>query len=161
MDAILRIEGIMPFDGDHPLDIGKLSNRDLHTIKKLSGVRANELEEAFEAGDTDLILALAVIALEQNGHRMEKPAVDALWNAPIGKISLAVPDEEEEEIPPASPPPSGSESSFDGGRNETEKSTSSGSSLSNGGDPLPNHPSPTGSPPSDTSARSASVTSPR
>lgn len=108
----VTIEGVPGFDGEYPFDISYFTNGELHTIKKISGVRAGEIEEAFEAGDNDLFVALATIAAERNGKKIP---VGLLWDADAGKIKIE--DEEAEagdvEVPPDSPPPSGSSSGGD------------------------------------------------
>lgn len=132
-----HIEGLAPFDGDYPVDLSYFTNRELHTIKNLAGVRAGELEDAFKAGDNDLIVAFCVIALERNGKQMPREAVDVIWNAEVGKVSLVA--EEDEESPPVEAPPS--EQSGSG----AERSGSSGSGSSNGGDHQANDRSRIGS----------------
>lgn len=81
------VTGIPKFDGDYPIDIGAFTMRELQIIKRMSGVRAAELEEAFTAGDTDLILAIAVIAVRRNGKAWEQ--FEALaWESELGAISF-------------------------------------------------------------------------
>ena len=148
MATFFQIDDLPPFTGKHPLDISYFTNRELHTIKRLAGIRAGELEEAFEAGDTDLILAFAVIALERNGIQVGKQAEEELWNAPLGKMQLVIEEDEPAEDdagPPAIPNSSGE--TLSGG---DENKPSSGV-VSNGDGASPeNDPSPTGSPGLDT-----------
>lgn len=42
--------------------------REIGTIKRVSGLRAGELEDALAAGDVDVIVALAVIAATRAGE---------------------------------------------------------------------------------------------
>lgn len=146
--AHFHIEGVPPYDGDWPLETGAFTNAELHTIKKVSGVRSQEIEEALDAGDNDLVVALAQIALERAGHRVD---LDLLWGAEVGKITLVAGDEEEEEKhdPPSQPPsgPGGSESG-------DARSGSSGDDSSSAGDRPASDQSLTGSPPSATGATS-------
>ena len=148
MDRI-KITGIPPYDGEYPLDLDRFNHRELHTFKRLAGIRANELEDAFKAGDSDIIVCLAIIAL----HRANVADVDEdlIWDAEVGKIDFIG---EDEASPPAETPPASSGSG-------DEKKRSSGESLSNGGGHLLSVPSPTGSPASQIGLASAPETSPR
>lgn len=98
-------------DGDYDLDLGYLTNRDFHTIKRVAGVRVGELDDALAAGDLDVVLALAVIALKRHGKTFRD---DDLWDAEAGTISF-VP--EPEEAPTGSPPdePKSSADNLNGG----------------------------------------------
>lgn len=148
MDHI-KIEGIHVYNGVHPLDVTYFTNRELHIIKKVAGVRANELNDAFQAGDTDLIVALAVIALRRGGHQVEE---DLIWDAPLGSVTFV--SEEETEQDPPEHPPSGSV----GGENENAKKLSSGGSSPQDGDHPANPPRPTGTLGSATGAPSVPAT---
>ena len=89
------IEGIDAYDGEYEFDASTLTNRELHTIKRLTGVRAGELEDAMRAADTDLLIAFAAIAINRAG----KPVIeDVLWDAPIGLIRYV--GEESDARPP-------------------------------------------------------------
>lgn len=118
MDKFI-VTGIPAFNGDYPIDIGTFTMRELQIIKRMSGVRAGELEEAFNAGDTDLILAIAVIAVRRSGKAWEQFEAIA-WESELGAIEFhsdeevaadAVPltpalSASSDEPPPASGPPS-------------------------------------------------------
>lgn len=65
------------------------SNREMHVIKQVAGVRAAEFEAAVEAGDTDLLVALAHIAVRRTGQA--RPTLDDLWEMPAGDITAVVP----------------------------------------------------------------------
>lgn len=114
MQDRLVITGIPPFDGEHDFDLvdmlGSLTNRELHRIKVISGVRAGELFESLKAGDSDLVVAFACILLGRKGKRVDE---DALWDAPAGSgITLEIGDrDQEDEGPPVvaatTPPTSG------------------------------------------------------
>src|SRR5262245_29847989 len=93
--AHFKIEGLHPYDGEYPFNVDTLTNRELHTIKQLAGVRANEIEEAAEAGDNDLIVAFAIIALQRAGLKVDP---DAIWEADVGKITFQ--SEEADPLPP-------------------------------------------------------------
>lgn len=153
----IRISDVHPqIDGEYPIDLGNLTNRDFHDIKRIASVRSQELTEAFAKGDTDLFVAFAVIALRHAG----KPSVDdALWDAEMGKIVFVAGDEEAvEQLPPASAPPSEMQNEHGGGNEQNEKKPSSGQD-SNGATDIPGSgQSSTGTPPSDTGAMSPSLT---
>lgn len=141
-----HIEGVPPYDGDYEIDLGgEFTNKELHTIKKVSGVRVLELQDAGDSGDNDLVVAFAVIALERAGYKVD---VDVLWNAPVGKITFI---EEAEESPPAETP----EQSGSGNENPP----SSGESSKADGDRQASVLSLTGSQHSETSASSGLKTS--
>lgn len=99
MDKIV-ISGVPPWDGEYEFD-GNLKNRELHRIKKITGIRAGELVEALAAGDTDVLVALAVIVLERDGKSVD---ADDFWNAEVGSITYV--GEEETDGPPAESSPS-------------------------------------------------------
>lgn len=101
LDRIEIDKAVSPYGGTYEFDANYLTNRDFSTIKKISGLRAAELDEALRAADTDLVLAFAVIALNRHGKR---PDMEVLWEAEAGAIKLVlVPDEEEEEETPTTP----------------------------------------------------------
>lgn len=110
---IVRIKGVPPWDGDYPLEL-KFNHRELHLIKKIAGVRGAELEEAFLAGDTDMVVALTLIALKRDGKTVPE---DDIWEASTGAIVLDVEAEAVEEadaVPPAEVTPGKDSSSVSG-----------------------------------------------
>jgi hypothetical protein len=119
------ITGVPGFDGEYPVDIGSFTMRELQIIKRMSGVRAGELEEAFGAGDSDLILAVAVIAVRRNG-RLWETFEKLAWEADVASITFV--GEDEEVAPAADPltPPAPSGSS--GGQQQLSSETSAGTS---------------------------------
>jgi hypothetical protein len=102
MDRIV-INGVAGYNGEHPFDASYFTNKELHTIKRIAGVRAGEIQAAFAAGDNDLIVAFAVIALERNGKTVYE---EALWNATVGCIEFVADTaaKEEDADPPANGP---------------------------------------------------------
>lgn len=143
----ISIEGIPPYSGDYPIDFD-FSNRELHTIKQISGVRAGEIVEAGLKGDNDLVIALTMIALRRTGQVVNE---DLIWDAKAGKITF-VADEAD-----AVPPP---QQSSDDSEKPSEPTGSSGTSGRNGGDSHPeSDPSSIGIPDSATGATSESMTS--
>jgi len=135
--AHFHIKGLHPqYDGDHPIQLDDLTNRELHTIKKISGVRAAELQDSFVAGDNDLIVAFAIIALQRAGLVVSE---DVIWDAPVGAIEF-VADVEEEDSPLVQP-------SAPEKPDETNvRPLHSGRSSNGDGESPVNDPSPTGTP---------------
>ena len=95
--AHFKIEGIPGLDGDYPFEF-RFTNRDFRTIKRLAGVRSNEVMEAFRAGDNDLVVAFCVIALERSGKPFHE---DQIWDADVGAVDFVLDDEEAKTSPPA------------------------------------------------------------
>ena len=93
----LIIEGVPPYDGTHEFeDFTSFTNRELHRIKKQTGIRVGEFAEALEAGDNDLLVALATVILERTGIKVDD---DILWDADAGAITMDFSVEAEEENP--------------------------------------------------------------
>lgn len=82
----LTLTGIPPYDGEYPLDLSRLTNRDIHTIKRISGYAPLEYHQVQERGDVTFFVALAVIALKRGGHAHVNE--DALWDAEAGAINV-------------------------------------------------------------------------
>lgn len=126
MDSI-TIEGIPAYNGEYPLDMTYFTNRELNLIKTVSGLRAGELTEAFGAGDNDLMVAVAAIAIWR--EKGEKPNLDALWDAEVGKFTfnIAEPElaEDDESLPPEIAP---DESETNDDSSPDDGATSNGSS---------------------------------
>lgn len=150
--AHFHIEGLAPYDGDWPADLTRFTNREFHTIKEMSGVRAGELDEAFKKGDNDVLVAFTVIMLERAGKQVNR---DVIWDAPAGTVTLVPDAEDVEESPPAQPPPE------PGGKADgAEKNGSSGVPSRIAGEDLQaSLQSSTGSPDSDTTSPSVPATS--
>lgn len=117
---VVSIKGLPPYDGEYPFDIVKLvltpgdpefmTYREWHTVKTMSGVRAGEVMDALDAGDTSLNLALVAVILRRAGRAIDE---NDLWDAP-GSTEIRVrvnwaarqPETEEGDAdPPASEPP--------------------------------------------------------
>ena len=99
------INGVHGLDGEYELDL-VFTHRDFRTIKQVASVRANEVMEALNAGDLDIVVAIAEIALQRAGV---EHSVDQLWDAEAGSLTLAL--DEEADVSP--PPPSDDESRSD------------------------------------------------
>jgi hypothetical protein len=101
----LTLEGLLHLDGTYDLDLigSPLTNRELHWIKEIAGVRLGEFEAAADAGDNDLLVAFSVIALSRAGkvqRNQVAQVTDYLWDADGGKIMA----EEVLEVGDAGPP---------------------------------------------------------
>lgn len=130
------IEDLPGLAGEYELDVTALTNRDLHEIKQVAGVRPKEIADAIANWDNDVVVAFALCALRRAGRDV---SVDVLWDAPVGSITLDFTDEEEDASPPGQTPP-------DGGESSSASSASSGLSTSDVSAPVESGPSPTGLP---------------
>jgi hypothetical protein len=139
------IEGLPPFDGDFPPMSG-LTNRGLHPTFQVS-VRSPEFG-GFLAGDNDLLVSFAVIALQRAGFKVDP---DAIWEAEVGRIQFVLDEQETEKLPP----PNALDVSADG----SGQNGASGESSSAAGDQSEDSPSPTGHPLSDSGSVSDPLTS--
>jgi len=111
------INDIPDLAGEYDLDLN-FTHRDFRTIKQVAGVRANEVMDAIEAGDLDIVVALTEIALVRAG----KPhSVEQLWDATAGSLVLDFGDLEEAED---GPPPSADEPRSDVGSESSGASSS-------------------------------------
>ncbi len=122
----VTIKQLYNLDGEYPLDL-VFTHRDFRDIKRIAGVRANEVMDAINAGDMDVVVALAAIALRRSGKPFD---VEQLWDAEAGNILLDLTDEEVADN--ASPPPE-----------QTPQSSSGDVPVSNG------NSSPSGTPTSE------------
>lgn len=125
----VKIDGCGYLDGEYPLDLN-FTHRDFREIKQISGMRANEVQGALEAGDLDVVVAIAAISMRKANKRYE---LDDLWDTSAGAISLEM-DEEVEEVPLTTPPPS---SKNEGGESSDSPKTPSGPSSSTSTEPSP------------------------
>lgn len=120
-------------DGTYPLDLtDQFTYGETRTIKQISGARVLELNEAMTAGDSDVILALAKIALDRAGKDVP---VDILLRAKIDSITLEPTAEEQaaEEEADALPP----SNALSNDSETNSESATSGSSTTNGSEGLP------------------------
>lgn len=126
--ATVTFAGIPPWDGDYHLDVSSFTNRELHVIKEMVGIRAGELQEAFAANDNDVLVAMAKIAVLRAGKTIDD---DTLWDAPVGSVVFDFSEDEPADPPPAAPA-------------NGESAAPSGTTSTDGGGEPPNLPSPTG-----------------
>lgn len=92
----ITIEGVgRGVDGEYEFDHTTFKQREYHLIKTVAGVRALEMEDAINAGDLDLVVAFAKIALERAG-KVNVP-IEMLWEAEVGQLSWDPGEPEEDE----------------------------------------------------------------
>lgn len=68
--------------------------REMGRIKTITGLRAGEIEQALIAGDSEVIIAIAVIAAERSGDKVD---IDKIGDLEFGAITV----EEEPDPTPA------------------------------------------------------------
>lgn len=131
-----------PLDGEYEFDLAGmftighpdcLTNREGHTIKQMTGLRAGEFQDALSVGDSDTFVALATVVLNRAGKRFDP---DLLWDSPIGAGIQILPEqieEDDDDIPPASGQPVSAPTALP----ETSGGSSStpSSDATNGSDP--------------------------
>lgn len=98
----VTIEGIPPWDGDYEFPDLSFTNRELHEIKKLSGVRAGELFDALVAGDAAVDVAVTCVILARSDKHVDP---DDLWDAEGGAITFDFRTAGGDADPPTTPPP--------------------------------------------------------
>ncbi len=130
--ATITVQSDDIYNGEYDLDLSYFTNRELHIIKKETGIRAGELPEALAAADTDLLVAFALIGMRRKGLDVSS---DALWDLPSGKIVIDVSGDD------AGPPDETSPVTIAG-----DKASSSDSSASGESSPEASPPSDSGNP---------------
>jgi hypothetical protein len=90
------VTGIPAFDGEYPINVQSFTMRELQIIKRMSGVRAGELPDAFNAGDSDVILAICVIAVRRNGRDWESFEKIA-WDVDFDAITFIADEEPDDD----------------------------------------------------------------
>jgi hypothetical protein len=95
----VTIKNLYNLDGEYPLDL-VFTHRDFRDIKRIAGVRANEVMESINAGDLDVIVALCAIALRRAQKTFD---IEQLWDAEAGNITLDLTEDEGEQEPPLVP----------------------------------------------------------
>lgn len=100
---VVKISGVAPHvDGDYELDLASFTNRELHRIKQISGVRGAEVIDAVFAGDAAFACAVAAIVCQRAGKRVSE---DFFLDAPGGVVHFDFPAlAEDDGDPPTSVP---------------------------------------------------------
>lgn len=136
--AKLTVKGVPGLDGEYEFDESYFTNRELHLIKRETGLRAGEFEDAYKSGDTDVMVALAMVAVTRAG---KGSIADRFWDAQPSTLAFDFSDAEEGEddaVPPVSAPVALVVA------NGISQSSGHGSGY--GGASLESVPSPTGAP---------------
>lgn len=127
--GVARIDG-REYDLPHP---ETLTFREYGLIKRWVGLRAGELEEALQAGDTDPIVAFIVLGMRRAGHKVEP---DFILDMDPKLIQVEIDDDEEPADPPVAgaaenSPTSGTATPESGGTPDSSSSSASapGSSM--------------------------------
>lgn len=95
---MIKIHGVLGFDGEYVFDWGALTGDEAHLMKQLSGVRLNEIDDAIRYKDWAFHISTAVIALRRAGHRHANDAFEALMQQPIhGIISIEPIDDDDDD----------------------------------------------------------------
>lgn len=81
----LVIEGCPPWDGSYELPDFSFTNRELHRIKTISGIRGGELVDALASEDAAVFVALATVVVERTGQRLDP---DDFWDTQRTSIRL-------------------------------------------------------------------------
>lgn len=157
MAAKVKIKGGTPFDGEYEIPTSGFTGRETHYIKRVSGLRPAEYDEAMAKLDPDMMLAFASIALQRMGRQVDME----LWDVDLEHCFEVVPDVEEEDAdrPPAIATPGGVRSEPGAVPNGTDNATSSGENGNETGETRPPTPLLTGDLGSVTSSDSAHATS--
>lgn len=130
----IKISALHPkLDGEWPLE-WDFTKRELHYIKRTSGVRPVELLDALVNADAALVVAMTAVALGRAGVLFDE---DVLWED-HGAIRFVDDEEDKAEVPPAETP-----SPSDAG--DGEKNASSGPLTASTSESPENGPSLTGS----------------
>lgn len=81
-------------DVDYPLDIAEFTGRECGVIKSVGHVKGvNEIPDALDAGDLEVIVALAVVAMRRAGVRVNP---ETLLDGKAGTIKIGLAETEEE-----------------------------------------------------------------
>ena len=93
MPATIKING-----DPYPLP-DNFTFREMHVIKRMTGLRAGEIYPALMAGDTDVAAAFALTALRRQHPRASE---DEILDLPLDEVVIDFGEEEEsDERPPA------------------------------------------------------------
>jgi len=149
----IKIVGVPPYDGEYEMPTSGFTGRETHYIKRVTGLRPAEYDDAMKALDPDVMLSFTSVALQRAGH----PVDMELWDVDLEHCFEVIPDPDEEDAdrPLASTPtPSGQPNESGVGSSESESSTSSGKSGNGAGENPVVTPLRVGSPGSVTSVGS-------
>lgn len=145
---IIRVTGCPPYDGDYEIDFKRFTNRELRTIKKVSGgIVAAKLEEALNDGDQDAFLGVTYVAIERSG-KFGFVSEELLLDAAADAFEFIEDAEQEDEDAASADPNSPTRSEPDSDSNPSiapeSESETSGLDSRNESDPPPPTPLRTG-----------------
>jgi len=86
------------WDGrDYPVpDYSAVTFRENQLVKKVTGLRVGELQEAFEKNDSDAVLALFLISKMRMDGDID---IDAILDTPVLEFTIKTKDLEDETVP--------------------------------------------------------------
>lgn len=91
------LKDVGPHDGEYEIDFDQPYNGDeWHFIKQVSGVRMGEWESAMDAGDYDVLLAIAVLQLKREGKITDRDMhqlFSKFRSAPLGCVAFPEADD--------------------------------------------------------------------
>ena len=79
----LVIEKIPPWDGQYEMDGLTFTNREMHRIKVICGLRGGEVLDGLTNDDRGAYVAVAAVVLERLGKNLD---IDELWEGEAGSI---------------------------------------------------------------------------
>jgi hypothetical protein len=82
------IEGIPPHDGEYEIDLAEMTNEEWFLIKRLSGLRPAELDEALDTADAAVFVGLGAVVIQREGRRVTDNVVNQLMTARFGQIKV-------------------------------------------------------------------------
>lgn len=95
-------------------EIDTITYREAALVKKLTGLRFGEFGEAFENGDTDIMVGLAAVAVYRNSGQTD---LDYLFNLTLDEIAY-VTEESDSELPPTERPERTDDAESSGGETD-------------------------------------------
>ncbi len=99
---------VPPWEGRYDIPDWRLTQRELHEIKLLSGVRAGELIEALFANDRAAVVGLTVVILDRHGIAA---TADDLWDTKADEIEIDFGSAKAADSDPPTQPAAGDETS--------------------------------------------------
>jgi len=133
----LIVKGLGNLNGEYEFDLYELlgigtatslTNRELHRIKTMTGIRAGELLESLAAGDNDAIVALSAVILARRGKTFSD---DRLWDAPAeSALAFEIADRD---VDPTKPAEDEQTSQLSGGGSSSPPSDKQGNGQSRTG----------------------------
>lgn len=73
------------YAGEYEVDTGTFTNREFNMIKRISGLRPDEIEDAGDHADNDLLVSIAAVAIRRAHGQVD---IERIWDWPIGNIGF-------------------------------------------------------------------------